>query len=217
MATVYVSSTGNDSNTYVQAQSSATPWLTIGKANTSATTGDTIVLLNGTLTWENITFTKSFTISGQTQGSAIIDGGGGAKKWIFSTGATTMPIKDIVFQNAIISINNPYFDCQVATLDLQFTRCTFKSINLTSNAGASGIVGQTNGFGQIPNNISFTNCLFYSITTTGANSRYIKLTSWTGTHTASIIGCTFYLDSTTTAHAITLFDFGGTSSLAITM
>jgi len=54
-ATVYVSNstangwaTGNDSNTYTQSQSTATPWLTLTKAVTSCVNGDTIVMNDGT-------------------------------------------------------------------------------------------------------------------------------------------------------------------------
>src|SRR5574343_1020800 len=49
MATVYVDGAlGSDSNTYVQAQSALTPWLTIGKPIASATAGDSVTIADGT-------------------------------------------------------------------------------------------------------------------------------------------------------------------------
>lgn len=47
MATVYVSTTGNDANSYAQAQSPATPWAHPLKANASATAGDTVAISGG--------------------------------------------------------------------------------------------------------------------------------------------------------------------------
>lgn len=71
MATLYVSTGGNDSRTYVEAQTEGTPWKTLGRAcwgsttrgspNTSecAQAGDTVVLANGTyaLTGSGLTTT----------------------------------------------------------------------------------------------------------------------------------------------------------------
>ena len=45
MATVYVSPTGNDANTYAQSQDISTRWAAIGHCQTAATTGVTLTLL----------------------------------------------------------------------------------------------------------------------------------------------------------------------------
>lgn len=92
MATVYISPTGSDARTYAQAQSSATPWLTVGKANTSATTGDTIIVMAGTHTMESITFTKTFTIQGETSNPLlyVFNAGGVTRSWTFSGYSPTL-------------------------------------------------------------------------------------------------------------------------------
>lgn len=68
MATVYVDPAGDNSRSYAQAQVITTPWKTLGKCQTSAVTGDTIIMLPGTHTdpGNNVgyTLTKSFTIQG---------------------------------------------------------------------------------------------------------------------------------------------------------
>ena len=54
MATYYVSTTGNDSNTGTE----AAPWKTIAKAATAAAAGDTVIINSGTYD-ETVTFSKS--------------------------------------------------------------------------------------------------------------------------------------------------------------
>lgn len=48
MATVYLSPTGDDTRTYVQAQNRATPWLSMGHAASNISANDEVVLLAGT-------------------------------------------------------------------------------------------------------------------------------------------------------------------------
>lgn len=128
MATVYLNAaTGNDSNTYAQAQNPATPWLTPGKVNTSATTGDSVVMAAGTYTFASVTFsTKSFTWTGSTiftnnLPTTILDGGGAAATW---TGQP-QTINNILFQNTVpAGGGNGLFNSILPT----FSNCVFRTI-----------------------------------------------------------------------------------------
>ena len=60
MPTVFVSTNGNDANSYVQAQSPATPWAHPLKANASATAADTVSIADGTYAAESYTGAPTF-------------------------------------------------------------------------------------------------------------------------------------------------------------
>jgi hypothetical protein len=73
MATYYINAdTGNDTT---GDGSSGNPWLTLSKAHTEASTGDTIVCQDSTahFSWESFNFSKQLTIGGESIGGAIFD------------------------------------------------------------------------------------------------------------------------------------------------
>lgn len=203
MATVYISPTGSDAYTYAQAQSSSTPWQTISKCNTSATTGDTIICLNGTYTWVSQTFTKAFTIQAQTNGSVIFDGAGAYVTWAFSTygGALT----GLKFQNNVsvptASSNNLFSTSE----NLTVTNCVFT--NLVCNSGDNNV---TNGglfiFGisVTSKTITLTNCLIYAVnndrTYAGAQAKGGLFHARTANNWV-LNNCTIYLAPDSTNHA----------------
>jgi hypothetical protein len=88
MATLYVRKTGSDSNSYAQAQTPATAWLTINKALTSALSGDTVYIGAGVYREAVIvsmtSATAETTIAGDVDGSHT--GDVGEVRW---TGYTT--------------------------------------------------------------------------------------------------------------------------------
>lgn len=174
MATVYVapSPTGDDSRTYTQAQSSATPWATIGKCNTSATTGDTIVLLAGTHTWATVAFTKSFTIQGNTSDPTlyILDGGASAVRW---SGLLTLTVSNVTFQNANGggTTTEELTIFQKANADsnaLTFTNCIFKTIQIKNDTVGGGLFGVRNNHNNGALVLNLTRCQI-SVTKSASN------------------------------------------------
>jgi hypothetical protein len=140
MATVYISPTGDDSRTYVQAQSRSTPWATVGKAETSATTGDTVVLLAGTHTWVSATFTKSFTITGDTTDPSlyIVDAGNNARYWNLPGTSTIQYLK--LYRNHMTS--SSYWIAGTAGTTLTVQNCWFDDCKISGFTGS----GQGGGF-----------------------------------------------------------------------
>ena len=98
MPTVHVKKTGSDSNSYVQAQSESTPWLTIQKAVDTVVAGDTILVYDGTYA-ENIVLGVSGTAGnyitltfapGNTP--VLSKQAGPSTRMVYGNGATGTPI-----------------------------------------------------------------------------------------------------------------------------
>ena len=189
MATVYLNAaTGNDANTYAQAQNSATPWLTLGKVQTSANTGDTVNLTAGTYTWADITFTKSFTWIGAAtvngMPSTIINGAAANVRWLF--GGITSSFSRMWFKNIInTSVNTGSFESNAINNNTSFVSCVFSDIALTNLANYALFREYQIG----TNTVTFTGCLFYNIGLAGAGAARFLTTNNT---TVSFINCTIY-------------------------
>lgn len=134
MATVYLNAaTGNDANTYAQAQNSATPWLTLGKVNTSATTGDTVVMAAGTYTFASVNFAKYFVWVGAALANGhpttILDGAAGNVQWALSDNPT---FTNLTFQNIVSTSNTSppigYTNAAGTAGTATFNNCEFKNI-----------------------------------------------------------------------------------------
>lgn len=136
MTTYYISPTGNDTTGN---GSNATPWLTISKAHTSASSGDTIICKDGTYTWVTQAFSKSLTIRAENTLLAIFDGASSALNWQPSVDTT---ISGIRFTNATGAANVPIFRLEVSAT-LTFNSCRFDTLLIhgTSNAGQGGLIG----------------------------------------------------------------------------
>ena len=190
MTTVYVSwSSGSDAYTYAQAQSSATPWKTVGKCNTSATTGDTIIVMAGTHTWANVTFTKSFTIQGQTTDPSlyIFDAAGGNVLWENTTAGNTLSLLYLTFQN---NVYNPIpFYVTGAGSTYNITNCVIKSFTSTGvNTGLFEYNGTTA-------TMNVKNTVVYGLTA-GATNNYILL-AINANGIATLTNCILYLPAMT--------------------
>lgn len=170
MATVYLSPTGSDSYTYAQAQSISTPWQTIGKCNTSATTGDTIICLNGTHTWASVTFTKSFTIQAQTNGSVIFDAGSTGVVW---ADIYTLSVTGLSFKNNTGYIGGSqasiFYKKNLETGAMTFNTCSFENIQLKNDANIGGLFSSGVGFNSAAWTLNVTNCLI-NVTKSTTNS-----------------------------------------------
>lgn len=217
MATVYIATTGSDAYTYAQAQSSATPWLTPGKVNTSATTGDTVSMAAGTYTWASVTFTKVFTWNGAALvnglPTTILDGAAAHVRTISS--AATQTWNNIKFQNVIQTSDAGIFESVSANGGI-FTLCVFTNLQIRgANIGDGyGLFSSSGAPTAVP--WTLTNCLFYNIqaATATTTAPYI----FDGRETTVIMtGCTFY-NVATGANALGgLFrrNFVGTFSITI--
>lgn len=166
MATVYINSaTGSDAYTYAQAQISVTPWQTIAKANTSATTGDTVVLQETATiyTFASITFTKSLTIMAENIGDAIIDGTAGASAW--TTGVYSLRLENLIFQNVTTNALGMFYMSGTATRNILVKNCIFRDIILGVNNNNSSIFCNLAPASKITQNLDLIGCSFENITT----------------------------------------------------
>lgn len=207
MATVYISSTGSDAYTYAQAQSSATPWLTIGKANTSATTGDTIVIMAGTITLTSVTFTKSFTIQGATSISSLYILSGGGLPATLTIGANTITLKDLRITN-VINITGSFYYMENSS-NLTLTNVITDNITLKSASPNSGLFTSIN---TNPTALTLTNSTFYKIkyaTTGDIYGGFFMFFNWTGSRTVTVTNCTFHIDSNNGYLSVFLNHSGG--------
>lgn len=204
MTTVYLSTTGSDSNTYAQAQNPATPWATIAKCNTSATSGDTISVAAGVYTWLAQTFTKNFTIVGAGALTTIFDAGGvtANKAW---SAWSTLSISGITFRNNGIPATGAtgIFGAGAAiTSAISFSNCIFKSLypydaegtysqGIFNNAGATASGGAVAQY-------TFNACLFCDFVSNGTGGYLFAAggTAGGGGSRAAFTNCSLYIDST---------------------
>lgn len=216
MATVYLNAlTGNDSNTYVQAQNPATPWLTPGKVQTSATTGDTVVMAAGTYAWETIGFTKEFTWTGASLSSGfpttILDGAGTNVYWLVcgTTNFSNLKFQNVIHASQYNSIIGTDNTGSAATIT--FTNCRFTNIQLRNDL-TGGIVGE---FLQTAI-ITLTNCLFDNISrVSGGTGAALISEQSSGNLTLTLINCVISLATGGTSQITHLFK--KTTSLSITL
>lgn len=163
MATYYIATTGNDTTGN---GSSATPWLTISKAHTSASSGDTIICKDGTYTWASQTFTKALTIRAQNNGLVTLDGAGANLRWYFT--ANNVVISGITFEDAISTANANIagiFEMDEAVTatnyTITFNNCTFQStLSASTTALTRCIFGGGNSSKSGQDNFIFNSCLF---------------------------------------------------------
>lgn len=178
MATWYIATTGNDTT---GDGSSALPWLTISKAHTAASSGDTVICKAGTYTLVTQVFSKSLTIQGETgdPNDVIFDAGLVtliSVEWSWSAADLTSTIQYIKFCNVS---GGPTFECLFqlynvapATGTYTFNNCIFDNIELTTDAFKSGgLIGlETNTSSS--HTLTITSCLFNNIKKYTASSSY---------------------------------------------
>lgn len=208
MATVYLNAdTGDDSRTYVQAQNSATPWKSPTKVNTSAVTGDTVVLQTATAAYTltaTVTSTKNFTF----------------------VGATTTPSNhkitiDVITSGFLVQLNGVtwsfsyvrFTGCKSANSSVSCfqgitsagwgftaTNCEFYNNDMSSNAsGISGIASSNN----IAGTITLANCaLWDNVDTSGTGYMFGGRHSSGTTNTVVMTNCVFDEDAASNVCAV---------------
>lgn len=199
MATVYVSPSGSNSYTYVQAQSSSTPWLTFSKVNTSATTGDTVSVAAGTYTFASITWTKSFTIVGADATTTLVDGAGAAVSWVLNPNQS-LTMSNLTFKNALTegaSLRSLFdFGNSAATEATTFslTSCIIRDITIVTNTFLrSALFGTSGNNSQEFSSAILTNCLIYNVSQNNATYAHGMLWATPGV----MSNCVFTLNQCT--------------------
>ncbi len=155
MATYYLGATGSDST---GAGTIGNPYLTITKANTVASNGDTVICLNGTYTWVSSSITKTLNIQAQTNGSVFWDAGTSSATWTFGGTSLIYGITGMVFQSNT-NTNNVFATSGASSASLTFNNCLFKTITLSSTSICFFRIGtSTSNF-----SITFNNCILNNI------------------------------------------------------
>lgn len=166
--TYYINAdTGNDTT---GTGTSASPWLTISKAHTSAADGDTIVCQDATAhyTLGSQTFTKILIITGESEDGlgAIFDGAAGSPKWTLDNSIT---LQKLTFEDVTYGTSWPglLFDVSADNIDIAAYQCNFRNIKIGGRNGFQnhGLFG----VGANQTGISFTferNLLFPTIDST---------------------------------------------------
>lgn len=147
MATYFLNAdTGDNAND----GSEGSPWLTIAKAHTEATSGDTIICQDSTATytWGSQTFSKALTIQGeQDDGSgAVFDAGAGNITWTFNA---NIIISRLTFQNIVNASGWPglLFSLGADSVSFEMNLCKFQNLAVGGRNGfnSHGLVGTTAG------------------------------------------------------------------------
>lgn len=169
MTTYYISPTGNDTTGN---GSSATPWLTLAKANAASANGDTIILKAGTYTWTAANYAMGFarTYEGVDATTVILDAGGAQITMAMGAANVNTTVKNIVFQNAVqtnTGTNNvpAIFDINTGTTGLlTIQNCTFNNTLYIQDYDYynGGLLGGSNGAAS-KGSITITGCLFNDV------------------------------------------------------
>lgn len=219
MTTVYLSPTGSDSYTYVQAQSALTPWLTIGKCYTSATNGDTVSMAAGTYSFSaNIGYNiKSLTFVGAALSNnfptTILDGGSASRIWqicnsqnltmsniwiknVANDNSTTYGLFDIVFTNG-----------GTGNGTITLTNCAITGFQADGSTSETG--NMFNSSSTQPYTLVATSCLFALKRKSSAAGSFARFCGGR-TYTVNLTNCDVYTDGSSGTLLTSLF--GGQST-----
>lgn len=197
MATYYLNAdTGNDTT---GDGSSGNPWLTISKAHTAASSGDTIVFQDSTahFTWANQTFTKNLTFQATTLGDAIIDGAAATVAW--ST-IQDLTCTNLIFEDAVGPAAG-IFQAASGSYTLTMTNCIIREVQIAQNAANNGGLFSTqSNHSNNPHKITLTRCLI-NVTKQAAEAEATALINArvTANSVYTFTNCTFYLPGTSGA------------------
>lgn len=156
MANYYISPTGNDTT---GSGTSGSPWLTVSKAHTSASSGDTIYCQDGTFTWVSQTFTKTITIEAVNHGSVIFDAGGADVTWT-ENADIVLNFIGIHFTDNVVT-GGECFITQTTSANYytKFTNCFFYNLHAKSSIDNEGIFSGYYGKAYF----FFVSCVIYDV------------------------------------------------------
>jgi len=142
--TYYVATTGSDSNTPTQAQSSGTPWLTLQHAEDTATGGDTVHVAAGTYV-EDASATHGWyitkAISWIADGTVTVRGTSTNTRPLYIYGTSATNITGFTFDSELSRAYGIFFAASAA--NKTFTNCTVSKTTDTAimvNANTSNII-----------------------------------------------------------------------------
>ena len=203
MATYYIDPAGNDST---GDGSEGLPWLTISKAHTESSNGDTIYCLDGTYTWVSQFFTKTITVTGSGPSAVIFDGDTVAGvQW---GTAVDLTVSEITFQDCLVSTAQKYRKTFGSSTGASrpiytFSNCIFHDLHAQSDADLagwgsapfgnmcqSGLGGQSNLV-----DFRFTSCIFYDFAPVITGGQLFGFTS-TVANPVTLTNCSIYSDTT---------------------
>lgn len=162
MASYYIATTGNDSTGN---GTLGNPWLTLSKAYSSSTGGDTINVAAGSYTWASASMTQR-TITGPTIAvggtlpTAVFNGAAAAVSWALSGGGS-MTLNNLRFTNATNpNSSTAIFFSNTGTLVLTFNNCCIDTCTIVSNSSGPG----GGVFSMTTVTVAFNNGLIANIT-----------------------------------------------------
>lgn len=214
MATVYVATTGNDSYTYAQAQNPATPWLTPGKAVSTAVNGDTVSVGAGTFTFNTQNFeTKTLTFVGAALANGvpttIFDGGSLTAYWRIGHSAN-LTITNIYLKNIYAVSGTPIFNVSFESGGtgsgiFTFTNCRAENVRMDGNAETGGFVGTT---GANSYTATFVGCVL-QLQRKASPSGSVAAVTTGRSRTETWTNCVVYTDSSGADDLTALFATNG--------
>ena len=203
MSTYYINAdTGNDST---GDGSSGSPWETFSKAIAQANvSGDGIVLQDSTAHYlfDDRTFNTSITVTGESVGGAILDGGGANNLgWSGAdSNVVVVSLLDFTNMNYTQAQKGVYVHKDNATVT--FNNCRYYGITITQNQG--GIF--TNDFRSEPGTVTCNNCLFYdNLGDSSVNSQIFALHRGGNGHTVNANNCSFLFNGGATTEVTRVF------------
>ncbi len=199
MATYYLNAdTGNDST---GAGTSASPWLTVAKALTVTTNGDTIYLQNSIthFTWASVNIYVTLTIQGQSIAGAVLDAGGTYASWGLNNNITLLNLR---FTNNIVTSAGTYRQFACGSITITATNCQWDNC-VVYNDGGTGNGGLFNAADLVFN---CTSCIFANITGFYDVNAKNCLIRCSGTLTANFTNVTVFLNGTATTNLPYVFD-----------
>lgn len=164
MSTYYIATTGNDTTGN---GSLATPWLTLSKAMTGSTTGDTLVFAAGTYSKTTSVAITNRTIQGATGGAAnsttgwTVFSGGGSTGGFYNAAGTTN-IYNIWFNNVVRTANDVGVIATSGTSTTTVRGCRFSGITCGSHSNYAGLIGSTDYNSRIFY-LTISSCIFDNI------------------------------------------------------
>lgn len=173
----YISPTGNDTTGN---GTIGNPWLTVVKAYNSSVSGDTIYLLPGTYTMENVTFYTARIVTSASATTAIMDAAGTQKTWITNL---TQNISNITFKNNYLGSMGNVIKISYSGVgnNLTVTNCMFDNVRTYADGNERcGIFGSEYlNYDTI--NVNISACLFKNIVGNGiSNGNIIGFNRVTG-------------------------------------
>lgn len=222
-STYYINAdSGNDST---GDGSSGSPWLTLSKAHTSASSGDTVVAQasSASYTWTAQTFSKTLTLTGESSdvSNQIFDQGATAANtsWDLGSNGYTVTVENIRFYNSAGTVACFYVPSgSGATGTVIFNNCEFKDILLPSGTRTNLFASTSNWTNKIFT-LTLNRCLFDDIRGQSGVTTACIFEAYSGPLSEmNLNNCTFVFRENGTEKLDTIFDTGqGTLNMDYTI